>query len=122
MACGGYGKILEPVQIGSKIKMAVNFGYQGTSITLDDLDDVTLTYYSPISKLTGVVLTKADLIRRETTVGQTSTVEWFAIVDTSLVGKGQMKLRAEAMIPDGDIMILAQRKEIEVCDTNVVIV
>lgn len=112
----------EPVLIGSKIKMAVNFGYQGTSTTLDDLDYAKLTYFSPISKLAGVVLMKEDLIRRETTVGQSSTVEWFAIVDTALVGKGQMKLRIEAEIPDGDVPVTGTRLEIAETVTNVVIV
>lgn len=113
---------MEPVPVGSVIKMAVNFGYQGTGITLDDLNYVKLTYFSPVSKLEGVVLSKGDLIRRETTVGQKTSVEWFAIVDTSLVGIGQMRLRIEAEIPDGDVPVTGVRKEIDVVDTNVVIV
>ncbi|MBO4718971.1 MAG: hypothetical protein J5658_03755 [Prevotella sp.] len=112
----------EPVLLGSQIKMAVNFAYQGTSTTLDDLDYAKLTYFSPISKTEGVVLMKSDLIRRETTVGQKTTVEWFAIVDTSLVGKGQMKLRVEAEIPDDDVPETGVRTEIDECLTNVVIV
>ena len=110
------------VKIGSKIKMAINFGYRGTATTIDDLSSISFTYYSPISKMAGITFTKDDLIRRETTVGQNSTVEWFAIVDTSLVGKGRMMIRAEAMIPDADVPIEGERLEIEVAETNVVIV
>lgn len=112
----------ERVPIGSWIKMAINFGYRGTELTLDDITSVTFTYFSPVSKLGGVSFTKDELIRRETTVNGSSTVEWFAIVDTSLIGQGLMKLRVEAMIPDGDVPIEGERLEIEICDTNVVIV
>ena len=108
----------EKVHIGSVIKMSVNFGYQGSELTLDDLDTVTLTYFSPISKSLGVSFTKDDLIRRDTGSG----VEWFAIVDTSLVGKGQMKLRVDAMIPDADVPEVAERREVEETETNVTII
>ena len=111
----------EKVPIGSQIKMAINFAYKGTALTLDDIDDIVFTYYSPLSKSGGVVLTKLDLIRRETTVGQNTTVEWAAIVDTSLVGQGLMKLKVDAMIPDGEASRY-RRREIEICETNVTII
>lgn len=109
------------VLIGSQIKMAVNFGYQGTALTIDDLDEITFTFYSPLSPSGGQTFAKRDLIRRVTTVNNMTVVEWFAIVDTSVVGQGQLKLRVDALIPDTDSPSF-YRREMEECETNLFIV
>lgn len=109
------------VLIGSQIKMAVNFGYQGTALTIDDLNEITFTFYSPLSRSGGQTFAKSDLIRRETTVNNMTVVEWFAIVDTSVVGQGQLKLKVDALIPDTDSPTF-YRREMEECETNLFIV
>lgn len=91
---------------GTMLKMAIGFQYQGEQVTLDDIDFST-EWYTQTAK---VVLRKEDYIVEEG--------DYYAYIDTDKVGKGFLKMRMTAYIPDGHIEG-GIRKEIAECSTNV---
>ena len=48
--------------------------------------------------------------------------QWFAPVETTIVGRGQLKMKLTAYIPDTKIYGTDEnRKEVAICNTNVTI-
>lgn len=87
---------------GSVAKMAVNFRYpDDASLTLDDIDFYVEYYFIPSSRLH---FPKEAVYREETTVEETTTVEWFAYVDTGAIkGSGDLIMELTAFIPDSNL-------------------
>ena len=104
--------------VGTKLKMVVNFCYPtDPAITLDTINFYVEFFCSLNKKL---VLQKDDLIRHEETVGEITTVTWYAMVDTTVVGSGRLKMRLMAYIPDDDSSE-GVRKEYAEVETGVII-
>lgn len=104
--------------VGTELKMVVNFQYPSDSdTTLDTIDFYVEYFCKPQQKL---MLQKADLIREEEEIEGLTVVTWYAMVDTSVVGPGQLKMRLMAYIPDAAASD-GIREEYAEIDTNVII-
>lgn len=79
-------------------------------LTMDDYDFVCEFYVYPNKKVT---VAKKDMIRK-------NEDNYVAIVDTSVVGAGTIRVRVTAMIPDGDCPN-GIRKEVGTCSTGIII-
>lgn len=94
--------------------MAINFSYPADpTLRLDDVL-FSVDYYCHPSKKQH--FDKEDLIR--TTEG--SSVQYYAPVDTAMVGIGKLKMVMTVDIPDTDFP-QNKRREIVACESNVVI-
>lgn len=104
--------------VGTELKMVVNFRYPSDpTITLDTIDFYVEFFCKPRQKL---VLQKEDLIREEEEIDGLTVVTWYAMVDTNVVGPGQLNMRLMAYIPDDDASD-GVREEYAEIDTNVII-
>lgn len=111
--------------IGSELKMLIGFEYLGENITLNDID-FDVEFYTRGNEFMSQKFIKRASDHGELIVetGQAGT-EWFAPVDTSLLGTGDLMMKLTAYIPalagqtfGGD----NTRKEVGVCQTDVTIV
>ena len=75
--------------IGEKKRMQVTFQPMG-ELTADDYDYTIELYCTPAKKF---VITKAEVIRESENVCR-------FILDTSIVGGGELKMKITALIPD----------------------
>ena len=104
--------------VGTELKMVVNFLYPSDSdITLDTIDFYVEFFCKPRQRL---VLQKEDLVREEEEIEGLTVVTWYAMVDTNIVGPGQLKMRLMAYIPDAAASEEIREEYAEI-DTNVII-
>lgn len=98
--------------------MAVNFTYPSdTTITLDDIDFYVEFYCTP-NKVQKIP--KSALIREVTEADGVETIQYYALVNTSVIGVGIVKMRMWAWIPDIDAPNETRPEYAEIT-TNVVI-
>lgn len=81
----------EIIGIGTEIKLNINIP-SIAGLTMDDYDFIVDVY---CSKRHGLTIAKSEAIREDAN-------NYIIIVDTALIGKGTIKCRVEAYIPDGD--------------------
>lgn len=103
---------------GTLLKMKIDFRYPSDpTLTLDDIS-FSADFFCRSSRAQHFL--KSDLIREVETTGNLTTVNWYALVDTSLIGPGVINFRLTAEIPD-DIVGDGVRTEIAQVKTNVII-
>lgn len=97
--------------VGTELKMHIGFSYPAdTSVTLDSMHDFIAEFYC--EEDTVQTFHKSDLIYE--------TGEYYAPVDTTITGPGELKMKFTAYIPDSKFDD-GYRTEIGKCVTNVVI-
>jgi len=103
--------------IGTALKMAVGFSYPADPlVTLDSMSDWQTEWYTSRPDK-AVVLKKAGHIREVVTVGQVTTVSYYAVVDTTNLGPGRLHMRLKCGIPAGS----DDRQEYAACETDVMV-
>ena len=81
---------------GTVLKLALNFSFPASeSVTLDTIDFYTEWY---CDKGRVLRLDKGALVR----VLEEDVPVWYAFIDTGVVGKGYLRMRLHASIPDDD--------------------
>lgn len=84
---------VRPVK-GDMLKLAIGFDYPSDkSITLDDID-FFVEYFCDATKK--VTLQKEDLYVDSTEIPS----QYYAYVDTNITGRGKLKMRMNAQLPD----------------------
>lgn len=98
--------------VGTELKMHIGFSYPAdNTITLDTLDNVIVEFFCNKNQVQ--TFTKEQLIREPD--GQ-----YYAPVDTTRTGSGQLKMKMTVEIPDNAFPD-GYRTEIGICTTNVII-
>ena len=84
--------------VGTELKMHIGFSYPGVNMTLDDLNDFNVDFYCE----EGMVqhFEKDDLIQEEPVTTGRVEHEYYAPVDTTKVGPGELKMKLTAYIND----------------------
>lgn len=88
---------------GTELKMLINFSYPADNeVTLDTIDWYTEWYVGTYSNKTAVRLEKKDCKRVEEEADGSTTVAYYAYVDTTSMRAGAVIMRFMAYIPNGD--------------------
>ena len=101
--------------------MHIGFMYQGGKVTIDQLEDFEAEFFcergrSQIFKKTTDI--GRGLYFETTTIDGVTRYDYYAKVDTNVVGPGYLKMKFTAYIRDGEQI----RKEVAGCTSNVRIV
>ena len=110
---------------GSELKMLIGFEYIGENLTLDTID-FDVEYYCRGDEFMSQKFIKrgADKGGLFTESGQGGN-EWYAPVDTTQLGTGDLMMKLTAYIPAQAGQIFGndnKRTEIAICQTDVIIV
>lgn len=100
----------DEVFIGTELKLNIHIAPMG-DITMDDYDFEVDVYCSP--KRTVHIL-KADALRID-------AENYVVLVDTAVLGAGDIKVKVTAFIPDGDCDDML-RTEVVALDTGLVVI
>lgn len=101
----------QEIQIGTVLKLNIHIDpINGISISENDF---TVTAYTP-HRLSQIIATKDNLIKVDDN-------NYILVVDTSLIGTGQLKIKVEADVEDYEIEG-GYRKEVAVVDTGIYVI
>lgn len=112
--------------VGTELKMLIGFRYPSNlNLTLDDIDfDVEFYCQEGMShKFSKEGSNIGKLIKELNT--STGHYDWYAPVETTKTGAGQLMMKLTAYLPTGDPNAIygddTKRTEVAVCATNVII-
>lgn len=99
----------ESLFVGTELKLNINIEPIG-EVTMEDYDFEVEVYCS--SKKT-IIIPKKDAIKVDSN-------NYIVLVDTNIVGAGELKCKITAHVPDGDFAD-GERTEVVICTTGITI-